>query len=124
MVDWISKGKVTLCVVLVGGSVGFELDELIDGCNSLPLSEVEADEDPMVAGVAGVWSGSPGEVDVFSRGTNAKPDAPNSGWEFLAGFMDCSLVLRYEAIIWPDFESAFRGPRGGRWCWLLHSSCL
>ena len=75
MVDWISKGKVTLCVVLVGGSVGFELDELIDGCNSLPLSEVEADKDPMVAGVEGVRSGSEGEVDVFSGGTNAEPVA-------------------------------------------------
>ena len=44
---------------------------------------------------------------MFSWVTNVEPDASGSGLNFLAGFMDCSLVLRYKAIIWPDFESAF-----------------
>ena len=54
MVDWMSEGKVTFCMVMVRSFGGFDMDELTDGCDSLPLSEVEADEDLIVVGAAGV----------------------------------------------------------------------
>ena len=130
MVDWTSEGKVTFCVVVIGGFGGFEMDELTDGRDSLPLSEVEADGGVVVVGTACVESGSDGGVDVFSRGTNAEPAASGLGLG-LAWFRDCLLILRFEVIIWPEVESAFLfrrprgvgdGPRwrGGRW-WLLRT---
>ena len=54
MVDGTSEGKVTFCMVVVGGFGGFEMDDLTDGCDSLPLSEVEADKGPIFVGAAGV----------------------------------------------------------------------